>query len=310
MPTAKINGTELYYESHGTGEPLLLIHGLGSSHLDWEFQLPDFVRHFRVITVALRGFGPSDKTAGPFTVEQHSQDVAALLDHLAIEQAHVLGYSMGGAIAFQMAVDYQARLQSLVVLNSQPSFELDHWRKHMMVITRIGMARLMGMPRMARYVAKRIFPEPHQAHLRQTMRERHGQNCRTVYLATLRALAGWSVADRIGEIAVPTLIVAGANDLSSVDEKKRFVASMPNAICEIIANSGHGTPFDQTRKLNATVLEFLNGLPARTAADCAPLAVRVISQSPAASRRPELAGDNAPTAIATVSKGRAPAEHP
>ncbi len=266
MPTATINGAELYYETHGTGEPLLLIHGLGSSHLDWEFQLPDFARHFQVITVALRGFGPSDRTQGPFTVQQHSRDVAALLDHLDHEQAHILGYSMGGAIAFQLAVDHHHRLQSLVVLNSQPSFELDHWRKHMMVITRIGMARLMGMQRMARYVAKRIFPGPHQAHLRQTMRERHGSNCRNVYLATLRALAGWTVADRIGDISVPTLVVAGANDLSPVEEKRRFVDSMPNAVCEIIANSGHGTPFDQTRKLNALVLEFLNGL-AESAAD-------------------------------------------
>ncbi|MEM9056387.1 MAG: alpha/beta fold hydrolase [Pseudomonadota bacterium] len=261
MPTAIINGAELYFETHGSGEPLLLIHGLGSSHLDWEFQVPDFARHFQVITVALRGFGPSDRTQGPFTVEQHASDIAALLDHLKLRKTHLLGYSMGGAIAFQLAVDFPNRLRSLVVVNSQPSFELDHWRKHMMVITRIGMAKLMGMQRMARYVAKRIFPGPHQAHLRETMRERHGGNCRTVYLATLRALAGWTVADRIGEIRVPTLVLAGADDLSPVEEKRRFTDSMPNAVCRIIANSGHGTPFDQTRELNAAVLDFLTGLP-------------------------------------------------
>jgi len=139
MTFAPLKDLKLHYQQHGRGEPLVLLHGLGSSSYDWEFQVPAFSKYYRVIAPCLRGFGDSDKPPGPYSISQYAHDVIDLLDHLGIARCHVLGFSMGGAIAFQMAVDQPERLHSLIVVNSQPSFELDHWRKHLMVITRIGM---------------------------------------------------------------------------------------------------------------------------------------------------------------------------
>ena len=257
MPVARLKELNLHFQQHGQGEPLLLLHGLGSSSYDWEFQVPDFARHFHVIAPCLRGFGDSEKPPGPYSIAQYSADILALLDHLGIDRCHMLGFSMGGAVAFQIAVDQPQRVHSLIVVNSQPSFELDHWRKHLMVITRVGMASVLGMERMTRYVAKRLFPLPEHKHLRDRMLERQVKNQKASYLAALQALAGWSVKDRIHQLQVPTLVVAGEHDYSPLEEKKAYVDLMPNARLEVIRGTRHGTLFEKPVEVNRTVLDFL-----------------------------------------------------
>lgn len=257
MPTARIHGADLHYTVHGRGQPLLLLHGLGSSGRDWEYQIPAFAKHFQVIAPCLRGFGRSSTDVGPYTVSQFAADTTELLDQLGIEDTHILGFSMGGAIAFQMAVDTPQRLRRMVIVNSQPSFELNHWRKQLLVLMRIGMASVMGMERMTRFAAKRLFPLPEQADLRRRMQERHGANNKECYLATLRALAGWSVADEIGEILTPTLVIAAEHDLTPVEEKRAFAARMQAAELAVIKDSRHGTLFDRPDQCNELVLDYL-----------------------------------------------------
>jgi pimeloyl-ACP methyl ester carboxylesterase len=261
MAFARLHDLNIHYQRHGGGEALVLLHGLGSSSYDWEFQVPAFSRHFHVIAPCLRGFGDSDKPPGPYSISQYANDVVALLDHLGIERCHVLGFSMGGAIAFQLAVDQPNRLDSLIVVNSQPSFELDHWRKHLMVITRVGMASVLGMERMTRYVAKRLFPRPEQKALRDRMLERQAKNQKSCYLAALQALAGWSVKDRIQQIFVPTLVIAGEHDYSPLEEKRGYVGLIPNARLEVIKGARHGALFEKPDEVNRTVLDFLLARP-------------------------------------------------
>ncbi len=257
MPKLKLGEVSLHYEVHGEGKPLLLLHGLGSSSRDWEYQIPDLARRYRVIAPSLRGFGESDKPDGPYTVMQFARDCIDLLNHLGVDRTHVFGFSMGGAVAFQLAVEFQHRLESLIVVNSQPSFELDHWRSHLMVLMRIGMANIMGMERMTRFLARRMFPAPEQKALRDRMTERYRNNDKTAYLAALRSLAGWSVEDYIGSIDVPTLVLAGEYDFTPVEAKQQFVDKMPNASLRVVRDSRHGTPFDQHKVVNSLVLDFL-----------------------------------------------------
>src|SRR5262245_51159666 len=91
MPTARANTIQLYYEMDGTGQPLVFIHGLGSSTRDWEAQVPEFSTSFQVITFDLRGHGQSDKPAGPYHMTMFSADLLALLQRLGIGAAHVVG---------------------------------------------------------------------------------------------------------------------------------------------------------------------------------------------------------------------------
>src|SRR5580693_1022702 len=118
MPTARVNGIEVYYEQAGEGPPVLLLHGLGSSTRDWEYQTPELARAYRVIAVDVRGHGRSSRPPGPYSVSQFAEDAVALLRSLDAAPAHVIGLSMGGMIAFQMAVDHPEAVRSLAIINS------------------------------------------------------------------------------------------------------------------------------------------------------------------------------------------------
>ncbi len=258
MPFARVDTINMHYEVQGTGEPVVLIHDLGSSLADWERQVPVLSRHYKVVTLSLRGFGRSDRSRGPVGIDGLARDVVALMDHLDLPRAHVLGHGLGGAVAFQLATDHPRCVASLMVLNGLPCCELEYWRRHLMVVSRIGAGSGDGMGRIARYVASRLFPEPRQAALRRELYERQRANDRGCYLATLRALAGWSVMGRLHTVKVPVLILAADRDYSPLEEKLAHARPLPDVRFEVIENSRHGTPWDQPTALNRLVLDFVN----------------------------------------------------
>src|SRR5215468_3158860 len=102
MSIAEVDSIDLYYEEHGSGEPLLLIMGLAADSRAWLFQLPEFAKHYRTIVFDNRGVGRSSKPSGPYTIHQMADDTAQLLDTVKIERTHVVGVSMGGMIAQEL----------------------------------------------------------------------------------------------------------------------------------------------------------------------------------------------------------------
>lgn len=110
-----VNGINLYYESHGKGEPLLLIEGLGYSSWMWYRQIPEFAKKYRVIAFDNRGVGLTDKPDSEYTIELMADDAASLLLSLGIESAHVLGVSMGGYIAQSLATRHPDKVKSLIL---------------------------------------------------------------------------------------------------------------------------------------------------------------------------------------------------
>jgi len=257
VPVLSLSDVELHYEVKGQGEPLVLLHGLGSSCRDWEFQVDALGARFQLIIPDQRGFGQSSKPPGPYTVSQYADDLLALLDHLGIQKTHLLGYSMGGAAAFQFAVDHPERLRRLIIANSTPDFSLDHWRKRLELRVRQTVIRMLGVPTLAQLIAKRLFPDPGQEELRAMTIERYGANVKHAYLAALDGLAGWSVADRIEHLTLPTLVLAAEHDYTPLAEKEAYVAKMPDARLVEIKGSRHGTPMDQPDLFNELVLSFL-----------------------------------------------------
>lgn len=269
MPTVHTNGIDMYYESVGAGPPLLLLHGLGSCTEDWELQIPAFARHFRVITADMRGHGRSDKPPGPTSVPQMAADVLGLLDALEIEAAHIVGLSMGGMVAFQLAVDRPERVHSLVIVNSGPALVPRTAGEWLRVQQRLALARLFPPARSGRFISQRLFPKPEQEEMRQQLVERWARNDQRAYLASMRALVGWSVLDRVGAIRQPVLIISGDRDYTPVESKRNYMARLQNARLVVIEDSGHATPIDQSERFNACVLDFLlslNGAPADSAA--------------------------------------------
>mgnify|MGYP006277452141 CR=1 FL=1 len=113
MPFFLADGARIHYEEQGSGAPLLLIHGLGSSGRDWALQRPFVQARHRVITCDLRGHGRSDCPPGPYSIPQFARDVALLLRHCEASPAHVVGLSMGGMVALELAVHNRRALRSL-----------------------------------------------------------------------------------------------------------------------------------------------------------------------------------------------------
>lgn len=263
LPTALVNGVEIFYDVHGSGEPLVLLHGLGASSQDWEHQVPELAQHYRVITPDLRGFGRSAKPRGPYSVAQFSGDMLALLDALGVSRCHLLGLSMGGAVAFQMALDQQPRFSSLIIVNSAPNFELHSWRRRLMAWTRILVPHLFGMRTLSHHVVNHLFPKPEQSELRARLIARASSNDRDAYVAAVHALKGWSIERRLGEIRTPTLVISAEFDYTPVAEKEHYVARMRNAQLRVIHDSRHASHWDQWQAFNGLVLDFLKRHPQR-----------------------------------------------
>lgn len=117
--TAKVNGLEMYYEIHGEGEPLVLLHGAYMSiPSNWEALIPTLAETHKVIAVELQGHGRTTDRDTPITYEGMAADVAALLDELEIEKAAVFGYSMGGGVALRLAIDYPEKVSRIVAASA------------------------------------------------------------------------------------------------------------------------------------------------------------------------------------------------
>ena len=111
---------ELNHTSVGSGTPVLLIHGLGSSIADWYLQMDDFSADHEVICCDLRGHGDSAKAAGPYSMEMLTEDVSELISALGRGPMHVVGISLGGMLGLQLALDHPEQVRSLTVVNSAP----------------------------------------------------------------------------------------------------------------------------------------------------------------------------------------------
>src|SRR3990172_9311716 len=115
MPTAPVRDLMMYYEEAGSGEPLVLIMGLGGDLQGWAFQAPVLAQHFRVITFDNRGAGRTSAPDRPSSIAAMADDTAGLMDYLGIQKAHVLGFSMGGYIAQELALSRPDRVDQLIL---------------------------------------------------------------------------------------------------------------------------------------------------------------------------------------------------
>jgi 3-oxoadipate enol-lactonase len=251
----------LYYETAGQGAPLLLLHGLGSSARDWEYQVRFFAQRYRVLIPELRGHGRSEKPPGPYSMPLFASDIADLIESLGIAPPHVVGLSLGGFVAFQLAVDYPELIRSLVVVNSAPGLPRERLRDRSQLasalVVRRLIVRLFGMRTLGRFLGRKLFPRPEQAALKRAFIERWAENNPDAYLASLATVSGWSVEDRLDSIACPVCVIAGEYDFIPLKVKQSCADRVPNGELIVIPASGHFTPMDNPDELNRTVMSFL-----------------------------------------------------
>jgi 3-oxoadipate enol-lactonase len=262
MPAVEVNGIRLNYAVYGDGDPILFVHGLGSSGRDWQMQVDFFASDYRVITVDLRGHGDSDKPRGRYSIAQFANDVAQLLEQTGDAPAHVVGLSLGGMVAMELAVSRPSLVRSLVVVNSGPEMPRATWRQRLRVwwflFTRTLIVRCCGMRRMGKALASRLLPEQGQRELQRMFIEHWAENLPRAYLASMWALSRWSVVSRLGDIRCPTCVIGAEMDYTPITYKQSYAAQIPRAEVVCIPHSRHLTPVDQPQRFNQALLEFLH----------------------------------------------------
>jgi pimeloyl-ACP methyl ester carboxylesterase len=263
MPYCRADDVRLFYESDGTGPPLLLVHGLGSSTRDWHEQVGPFADHYRVLRVDLRGHGRSDRPEGPYHMATFAREVAVLLRRLDAAPAHVVGLSMGGMVALQLAADAPRLVRSLVVVNSAADTRLRTWQDVWFYLSRRTAVQVLGMRRVGRIIARRLFVKPEQEALRREFVRRWAENDKQGYLWSIDAIMGWSIADRLSSITAPTLLVSSEHDYTPVSEKNRMAAEMPHADLAVVEDARHALPVEKPGAFNALLGDFLAGVSPR-----------------------------------------------
>ena len=262
MPSIQVNDIDLHYESVGKGEPLLLIHGLGSRIQDWENQIAYFAERYRVVALDLRGHGDSDKPPGPYSSKLFADDIAKLIRSLDIGSAHVVGLSLGGFIACQLAVDHGDLVRTLVVVNSVPDLPRDtlsdRFRIRSTLLLRQLIVRFFGMRALGHFLGKKLFPRADQEELRQTFIERWADNDKNAYLSSLATVPTWNLEHRLGSITCPACLISGEHDFFPLSLKESYTKKMPDARLVVIPNSGHFTPMDEPERFNDEVISFLS----------------------------------------------------
>jgi 3-oxoadipate enol-lactonase len=252
----------LHYRVRGQGENLLLIHGLGSSGADWEFQVRALERHFRVIVPDLPGSGYSPAFEGDISIGDCADVLWRLLDHLQIPRANIAGFSLGGAVALEMALQRPQSVSRLALINTLLSYRIDHWRKWLEARVPAVIVRLVGMRCAARLAATRLFPMPWQRQLRERAAEAISRVASKVYLGMARALERWTAIERLDRLQARTLMIAAEHDFTPLAEKISMAQAV-RAELAIVHGSRHGTPFDSVKATNACLLAWFTDRPMR-----------------------------------------------
>ena len=188
-----------------------------------------------------------------------ARDVWQLLERLGLERFHLIGHSMGGAVALQMAVDQPQRIERLVAADTLPSFQANTFGKRILFAYRYAMMSMFGPQRLSAAVALKLFPHPNQQALRDRAVAGGLANDRNVYLKTLKQLLGWNVLDRLTALTMPVLVVAAEHDYFPVVDAELFAAALPQGRLKVFAGMHHALPLESPQAFNTAVLRFLAG---------------------------------------------------
>jgi pimeloyl-ACP methyl ester carboxylesterase len=264
MPTVRANGIDIYFEEHGSGEPLLLIMGWGGNAATWQPQIPGLAEHYRLIVFDNRGAGRSSAPDEPYTIRQMAADTFGLLDALDVARAHVFGISMGGMIAQELALEQPERVASLVLGCTSPGGEKAaglhdeittfresvgddgpdlEWFAEFLRRLWTNEALVKSGPRLQDFVFSiiRFPPAPHGIRRQAD------------------AIAQHDAFERLHAISVPTLVTTGAEDTLIDPENSELLAELiPNAELRIFEGLRHAFHLERPDLVNSIIIEFID----------------------------------------------------
>ena len=259
----------LYYYaagSRGAGEPVVFLHGFGTSGHLWGDVVALMPPGYRLVVVDLLGHGRSDPPAGrALSLRAHAERAVALFDALRIDRACVVGHGLGGGVAQALALDAPSRVSRLALLNSiafrdWPTRDLKLARFTLPITRHLPPAWLLSM---VRSELERGFADPHRAthaldKFGRPFASIEGRETLRQHLAALDATETRALGARLGEVGVPTSVIWGAGDpFLPPAFGKRLAAAIPGATFECIAGARHFTPEDAPRQVADAIAQLL-----------------------------------------------------
>jgi 3-oxoadipate enol-lactonase len=261
-----VNGTNIYYEVHGQGEPLVMIMGFGGGCRGWYFQVRAFKKHYSVVTFDNRGIGKSDKATEPYTIGTMASDTLGLMDHLGIEKAHVLGMSLGSLVAQEIAIEHPERVDKLVLAcASIGETQEDDMHERMVQAFKVKEGpdgvdlRSVNFEEAMDTVVALSFNKRLYRMLLTPMSKVYVKMIGVDgHLSQIEAVMGYNTLDRLHRIKAPTLVLTGTEDNIVPPKYSEQIASLiPNARLVKVEGGSHALNIEMRSRFNKEVLDFL-----------------------------------------------------
>ncbi|MCW2277581.1 alpha/beta fold hydrolase [Heliophilum fasciatum] len=284
MASVTVNGVNLYYEVHGPADApvLLFTHGAGWDHQQWEPQVAAFSATYRTIVWDVRGHGQSSCPLGPMNPDDFSRDLIALLDHLGVARAVLIGLSMGGHISLRAAVQYPERVAGLILMGTPVTsaynwikrLRLAFWKRSLRrLLMEIVDMSLQGLSFIAygRSIRKFSMDKLAQMHAR-ALSTLVPENADYFYRVTAqhpkeRWERIWHVVSRmellegLPHVACPTLVLEGEGDWMMRRQHHFICEYIPGSERKMVCRAGHATSLDNPEEVNQYLTEFLTTKP-------------------------------------------------
>lgn len=264
MPKVKVNDINIYYEIHGKGYPFLLIRGLSSDVYRWP---PDFIaelsKHFKVILFDNRGAGRTDKPDIKYSIKMMADDTIGLMKVLNIEKVHILGYSMGGSIAQEIALNYPEKVKNLILCSAgcggPKSIPASEEVRKLLTNNRAGLSDEKLLKKIITVYFTESFiqnkPDEVDEYIRRSLLAPIPPHS---YRRQLMAAFSFNSYERLKNITVPTLVLSGKEDILVPHENSILLAEhIPGAKITLLDNLGHGLFTPKPLLLAKTIIEFL-----------------------------------------------------
>lgn len=265
MPTASINGVELFYTESGTGHPVVFCHEFAGDYRAWDPQVRAFDRLYRCITYSHRGYVPSSVPSDPalYSQELLIEDLRGLLHHLQVQQAHLVGFSMGGSVVLNFALKYPQMCRSIAVVGTgagttnRDRFERD-------ISNVVQLIRDGGMRAFAQTYAEGPTRQPFKRkdpHGWSVFREQLAEHSADGQAYTMQGVMLqrpriFSLEAGLRELHVPALIAIGDEDEPCVDVAVFLKRTLPSAGLLVLPQSGHAINLEEPAQFNAALLDF------------------------------------------------------
>ena len=243
-----------------TGSLVLFMHGIGGNRRNWHNQLPAFAGSYRAVAWDARGYGDSDDYEGALDFSDFAEDLLRVLDHFGVEDAHLVGLSMGGRIAMDFYDSHPERVRSLVLCDSLPGFEsISEEQRHAFVASRRD-PLLAGqeLSDIAPVVAKTLVSATASPEIVQQLIDSMSMLRKESYIKAIEGLVFYPKTAKLEEVRVPTLFLVGSDDrLTPPELSKDMAARVSGAEYVEIPDAGHLTNLEKPEIFNRAVLEFL-----------------------------------------------------